>query len=300
MEDLTKNQTLNVDQSIIGDLENARSEMVSIYRLNSTVSTQHLKYEITAKNWLKHYLLKNGYALEGDVQEDSPFLATAYYTSISDQKSVFTYISARVSGSIAFIVRFEAPLPLKAHVAYLQKKLVDTTLMSYPSDGTVESQRIFTLADAMKFSYPASWSTTKPDFKDMDRLSVQLQTKNSSGSIDGYIHLYAIRRIPATNLMKEVEEIKTHFKEYLSINLVSLVSSSAIEAPNKRFLFSRYEVYKAAYQKDGHSDPEVRLAVLGDKDWYVLIYMITPKEQDNLFTWGRNVRSLDLLLKSLR
>jgi hypothetical protein len=134
----------------------------------------------------------------------------------------------------------------------------------------------------------------------MGRLSVQLQTKNSMLGIDGFIRFFAIRRGANTNFAREAEEMKKHFADFLGINVTGLISSNKIPDVHKRFVFSRLEIYKASYKKEGHNDPEVQLAVLGDKDWYVFIYMITPREQDNLFTWGRNVRTLELILQSIR
>jgi hypothetical protein len=299
-EDMTQNQTLNTDKTIIGDITRMESEMIGVQRVNLTISLQTVNRDISAKNWLKNYILTNGYALQEEVREESPRAAKAYYTSISNQSDLFTYIAVRITGNIVFISRFEAPLGLRDYIGFLQKKMIDTLQLTYPREDSVELQKTFTLVDAFKFNYPVSWQPVDPDFKDMSRLSVQLQIKNPSGVLDGFIHLFAVRRTGNRSLTKEVEALKKHFSDYMGINVTSLAYSSKPEQVHSRFLFSRYEVYKASYKKEGHVDPEVRLLTLGDKDWYIFIYLISPREQENLPNWAHNVRTLEMIMSSIR
>jgi hypothetical protein len=260
---------------------------------------QPLKYEISAANWLKNFIYTSGYSLQDKVTETSPRQATAYYTSIGPDGNIFTYVSVQITGNLAFITRVDAPLSLKDFVSYIQKHLVDETKITYPKEENIEAEKAFALVDAVKFSYPTTWDALNPDFKDMSKLSVQLQTEDESHAINGYIRFYAVRRNANTSLLQEIEEQKSHFSGFMGIDINKLVSSGKADVSN-RFLFSRFEIYEASYQKEGHAAPEIRLAVLGDKEWYIFIYLITPKEQENPTIWARNTRTLDVILKSVK
>jgi hypothetical protein len=134
----------------------------------------------------------------------------------------------------------------------------------------------------------------------MSRLSVLLETKNAADAVEGFIRILAVRRSPDTNLAAEIEEQKKHFSDFMGINIKSMTSSVKPNLSTDRFIFSRYETYAASYAKEGSLDPEIHFVVLGSKDWYIFIYLITPREQENLNAWGRNVRTLELLLESIR
>jgi len=297
--DLTKNQTLPADQSIITNVATMRSEMIGVDHIETTVALATLKHEISARNWLRSYIFSNGYAMQGEVIEEGPRKASAYCSSIADQANIYSYISVQISGDMIFVSRTDLPLNLKDYAGYVQKKLVDSVQVSYLKQDGVESQKIYTLVDAMKFSYPLSWDIEDPDFKDISRLSVRLRTRNMLGATDGFIGFLAVRRASDTSLIKEARLMKKYFSDFLGINITSLVSSGKADT-DSRFLFSRYETYAASYKKEGRTDPEVRLVVLGDKTWYIFIYLISPREQDDLNLWGRNTRTLDLIVKSIR
>lgn len=299
-QDLTKSRILNFDQTIIDDVITLQSEMVGVYRASGMISIQTLKREISAQTWLKNHIFGNGFALQGEVREDGPRLAWAYYSSIRDQINYYTYITVRITGNIAVIARIDLPLPLKDFASFAQKKVLDSLRLSYPKEDPIEPQKTFSLVDALKFSYPVSWQPMSPDYKDMSRLSVQLQSKDPKGNILGFIRFLAVKRSADTDIMKEVESMKQHFADYMKIDVRRLVSSGKLEGMNPRFVFTRMETYEAAYQKEGIADPEVRLALLGDSSWYVFAYLISLTEEDDLTVWGHNTRSFDLILKSMR
>lgn len=297
--DNTRNQSMKMDQSLMGDLFSLHSETISVYSINAVVSVQSLKYEVSAKNWLKDYILTSGYALEGDMIEQDPRRASAYYTSTNDKWPMTTYISAQISGNIVFLTRADVPLAIKEYVGYVQKQLVDTMQVSYPKPESVEDQKPYTLFDSVRFHYPVSWTLEDPDFKDLARLSVGVRNKNSVGSTVGFIGVRAVKRNGSTDIMKEIADLKGYFSNSIGIDIGKFIAAEQ-HPVSKRFIFSRYEVYAATYKKEGFSDPEVHIAMLGDREWYIFVYLITSKEQDNLPTWGRNLRSLDLVLRSMQ
>ena len=128
---------------------------------------------------------------------------------------------------------------------------------------------------------------------------MELYSKSKGARIDGLIRFLVIRRTADTNLKKEAEDLKKYFDTFLKIDFKKLVSSN--KAPvSDRFLFSRYEVYQVASKKENTADQELRLIVLGDKDWYVFAFLLTPSDVDNFYTWACNTRAFDMIVKKLR
>jgi hypothetical protein len=62
---------------------------------------------------------------------------------------------------------------------------------------------------------PVRWCVVSKS--QLNRLSVQIHNKSSSGSIDGFIMVHAIRRHRATTLMKEMDELKGYFNTALDV-----------------------------------------------------------------------------------
>ena len=126
-------------------------------------------------------------------------------------------------------------------------------------------------------------------------------TSTDRGYLVSYlvIKIIAVRRSADTSLTKELQAMKAHFSDFLGIKLTRLVASEKPEVSD-RFIFARREIYEAAYAKDNHNNPYISFVALGDKDWYVFAYLISPLEQENLPVWGHNVRSFDIVVKSMR
>lgn len=168
-------------------------------------------------------------------------------------------------------------------------------------------QKGYTIVDAIKFNYPISWTPDNPDFKNMSRLSLGLQnrTRKKIGArvidtTEGYINFLTVRRSGNTSFKQELEEQKKYFSETISLDIKELTQSQKLDIPGNRFLFSRYEVYSTEYKKGNQKSPEVRFVVLGDKDWYIFIFMVTPSIIDSLSIWAHNVRCFDIIIKSIK
>ena len=306
-EDLVAVGAAEVNSKITGPVAQFRSPMIGTQTALVTVEVLKLDTEISARNWLKYYLLSSGYLPQGDVTEINNRSASGAYITSSDGASKYCYIAARISGSFAVTARFETPLNLKAYTAYIQKKAVDSFKLLYPKDEPIEEQKTYTLVDSVKFNYPGSWKVSNPDFRDMNRLVIELrnlrmgtETQGKYAITDGYVRMLAIRRQRGTDFPAEIEAMRKYFTDTMSIEFKKMLSTGKSDA-YARFVFNRYEVYdvisKAAKIP---TTQEIHLVVLGDKEWYLFIYLFTPKEANNLAVWARNVQSFQEIVKSIK
>jgi len=97
----------------------------------------------------------------------------------------------------------------------------------------------------------------------------------------------------------EIEGLKKNFEDTMKIEFVRLETSR--KAPvYDRFIFNRYETYEIKNKQRGVSSQKLHLVILGDKEWYIVLYLLTPREDDNLYNWARNVASFESILRSLK
>ena len=280
-------------QSIIGDIAKYTSPMIGTLQVEIVVQALHLEHETTARS--------NGWSLQSDVTPDGDKIASAYYVSagLNGAPSTYEYATAHISGSYVLVATFRTPLPLKDYVKYLQKKTIDSFRILYPKEDPIEEQKVFTLVDSIKFDYPASWDVVSSDFRDMNRLSVHLQSKSLSQIIDGFVRFVAIRRNRNTDIREEIEEQKKYFDQVMKLKFLKMLSSGKSPVYD-RFMFNRYEVYDVQNLKGTGNVQEIHLLALGDKDWYIFAFLFTPKESTSLETWGRNTQTFQEIMKSIK
>lgn len=299
--DLLPDGKKDVTTRIIGDIARFSSPMIGTKKLRVVVQAVNVEHEISVANWLKNYILTSGFAPDGDVirDENAPRRASIYFVNIEGGDSFYNYVTAQLSGNIIVLARFQTPQSLKEYAKFLQKKTIDSFSLTYPKDGNIEDFKVYTMMDALKMSVPASWELVAPNFKDMNRLNVQLHNKSATGNIDGFIMVHAIRRHRATNLMNEMQELKKYFDTALDVEITEMTESHPAVA-NDRFIFKRYEVYQINSRRKSQSKQDVHLAVLGDREWYVILFLVTMREEERLYAWARNVQSFEEILKSIK
>lgn len=289
------------NQAILSRIALYRSPMVSTMQMELEINALKLQHEISARYWLKDYILKQGWGMQGDVIDGGPKSASAYYVVAGSPAapSSLEYVAARISGGWVLLSTFRAPLPLKKYVEYLQKKTIDSFKVLYPKEDAIEDQKVFTLVDSIKFNYPVSWEVLAPDFRDMNRLTVSLQNKGLSKNIDGYVRILAVRRSRSTDFQTELDDQRKYFDNVMNLKIAKMISSDKSAAYN-RFLFNRYEVYDVEPKKGKASPQEIHFLALGDKEWYIFATLFTPKEQTHLYNWARNVQSFKEIIKSIK
>ena len=299
--DLLPEGKRDLNTAIMGDIARFSSPMIGIKRLRVSIHATHVEHEIAVPHWLKHYILTNGFAPEGEVIVDpkNPRIASIAFVSLDGGDSFHNYMTAQLSGNIIMMTRFQSPQSLREYAKFLQKKTVDSFSLTYPKEGAIEDQNVFAMMDAAKLSFPKSWEPAAQNFKDMNRLSIQLLNKNATGGIDGFMMFHAIRRHRVTTLLKEIDVLKEYLDKQMDVEVKEMISSGKALA-SERFVFNRYEIYNIESRRRGQSKQDVHLVALGDKEWYILIFMVTMREEERLYAWARNIKTLEEIVRSIK
>jgi hypothetical protein len=94
--------------------------------------------------------------------------------------------------------------------------------------------------------------------------------------------------------------MREYFDKTMNLEFKKMISTGKSDA-YARFIFNRYEIYDVVSRAaKAQTTQEVHLVVLGDKEWYIFAFLFTPKEANELYTWGRNVQSFREVIKSVK
>lgn len=303
--DWTAEQTLqaqtasDLDRKILGDLAYFKSPIMGTLQAIVTIQAVRLDREISAENWLKSYVLQNGYAIQGKIVPVNEKKANVNCISTSEGSSNYIYATAEINGNNAIIVRFESPLIIKDQLEFLRHKVVDSFRFILTGDRPIETQKNYALGEALKFNYPVSWTINDQDSHDPNNVSMQLFSQATGDQVTGMIRFIATKRNADTSFRKEVNKLRAYFDGFLNLDFKKLVSSDKMQNAPSRFLFSRYEVYQVAAKKENAAIQELRLIALGDKDWYIFIFLLSPSDTENFYTWATNTQAFDIITRKL-
>lgn len=291
--------SINLNQRFLGDIVFSKSRIINASQATLSIQFISLEREISAENWLKNYANMNNYSINGKVDTVSNKRASAYFVFIDNGQIINSYATMQMNRNVAIMMQLKLPMALKEPMKFLQKSIIDSFVLIMATDDPVESQKLFSFHNAMRLSYPESWDINYPNLNDINNMSAQIHSVTKAGKIEGLIRFIVVRRGHQAKLKDQVSKLKKYFDEFLMLDIKSLVSSDTAPVYD-RFLFSRYEVYKAFSKKKGGNEKEIRFVMLGDKEWHILIFLLAPSEEVDLPSWSRDVQTFDLILKNLR
>lgn len=297
--DLSYESPPEISRRLLGVTARYYGPLIGTARPMVVVRAMKLEHEIEAEHWLTNYILTSGFTQSGEMDVKNIKQASATWVNVEGTEQFAVRGTAVITGNIVQIATFEVPLHIHEYMEYLQEKVISTFKTFSLREGTIEPIKSFTLVDALKFSYPSSWEVQNTDFRDPGRLSVMVHNRDASKKLNGLIRFIAVRRTPETNIQKELEEMKKLFGEFMGLNIVELKDTKEFDT-NSRFLLHVLDTYKVEFKKNPGAYQELRFAALGDMDWYIFAFLITPTKEEDLYTWARNTRSFDLILQDLR
>jgi hypothetical protein len=292
------------------DIARFKSPVIGAMRATVTVQSVKLSREISARNWLENYILSSKYNLQGEITAASEKKASAECNG-TDFEGVNShiYMAAQFNADNAIVVRFDSPLLLKEPLGFVMKKIVDSFRFVLETEQPIEATKSFTFGTALKFRYPESLVVNHVDVGDPRSMSAQFYNQPRKGVLDargkivspiqGLFRFSVVKRSHATDLKKEMENMKGFVTKTLDLHVKKLVSSG--KAPvSKRFLFSRYETYQVVPKKNNPIPQEIRFVALGDKNFYVFGVLFSPTRNEDFFNWAVNTQTFDLMLKEFR
>ncbi|MBU6474817.1 MAG: hypothetical protein KGQ70_02520 [Alphaproteobacteria bacterium] len=292
----------NLGHEIISEVARYQSPVINTMTAVVVIQSIQLDHEITAKDWLRNYVYSNSCTMQGKMTAAGDKRAEANCITTTNGNVLYTHALAAINGNNLLLVEFQTPLYLTGPLEFLAKKALDSFKFILVTARPIENQKVFSFANAVKFSYPASWTPNALDIGDNNSMSMQLfnesKGKGKKKQINGMIRFVVIRRDSETSLRKAAFKLKDYFNNFLGLDFKKLVSSQRPPAAS-RFVFARDEIYQVSTKNATTHDQEVRLVTLGSKSWYVFAFLLTPEADDNFYTWACNTRAFDMVVKSI-
>jgi hypothetical protein len=292
------------NQKIIGDVARFQSEIIGTARAKVVVQFMNIEREIDARSWLRHRILGLGYAPDGEIIEKNKYRASAGYAVVADDGPKYIYSTAQMTGNAIFFVTFEVPLRAKEYLGFLQTRVVDSFILKVPKDEPVEEKAEFSFKDALKIGYPKSWAIISQSSVKQQK-ALQLVNQREDKTVEGLIQFNLVKRRNDTTLLNEIQKMKKYFQETVGVDIKEMTSKENIPfttAFEDRFVFKRYETYTIESNRDERNKSlrDLHFVTLGDKDWYIFIFLMTATEKDNFMVNAHNVRSFERILETIR
>lgn len=286
----------DLSQILFGDVAKIKSPMIGTSQAVVTMNAIDIEHEIKAGHWLRNYIVSSGFSPDGEIVFDGDKRATGAFFYTTDGLSFFTTMAAQISGNKIVTARFDVPVGMKDYIGFLQKRSIDSFKLLYPSQAQTEEQKNFSMADAIKFSYPVSWETASANIKDLNRLNLRLNNRDAAKLLQGTIQVTAVRRTRSSKLMDEMANVAKFF-DGLGFKIQKMTASTDIAAAS-RFALKRHETY--LIEKEGQNPQELHVVALGDLNWYVIALLVTPTDVSNYYMWARNTYTFEQMIKSIK
>lgn len=275
-----------------------------------SIQAIEIGHEILAQHWLKNFIFDNGYVPMQEIEEIAENRAYGAYVVQTATARYLMTATVRIHRNWAIVAQFA--LPVRHYQAF--RNLPDLSIKSFtleaPPEGQIEEWRNFSLLSALRFSYPSSWIISNPDFTDPNRPSVELHNKPAppenqkpsskvqNDRLDGLIKFEAIRKIEGITLKRELIRLRNRIERFQDLKVESL--ERTMEPEKKvRFNFGSQEIYNIKFWKP-IIDQELWFTVFEDEEYYVFVYMLTPKEKELFYQWARNTLVYQKIIGNLK
>lgn len=261
------------------------------------VEAVQLEHEITAEHWAKNFALTSGYTLK-ELLAKNDSEASGSYVSVENGTTFFIHFAAKISNGTMFFARFSVPLFAAEQLSNYMKLSIESFALAKSTGGPIENLKPFILRDVFGFKFPLSWELRYPRYDSDERVTIQLFNKSGdSEKLNGLITFIAIKKQQGITIESEVAHIRESIVKTQDVTFEEMLSSR-IPPTYLRFNYALQEVYKIPAGKN-HIAQEIWFNVYEDEYWYIVIYLLTPHRDETLYEWARNVRTLDIILRSL-
>lgn len=271
------------------------ANMLALSRIE--ISAMQISHDITARNWFLNYILGRNYTLTG-MEQVAANRVEAEYVMIEKGISYVVRTAAISNGHRMVLISYFVPEKFWDKEKDLQEMAVNSFRFINPEKTVVDDKRTHGFLDLVKFSYPTSWKLIAPNIFSVDNMSAKLLYSVDATTLQGEIDVNLISTELDTNLMKEVEYIRTDLKKK-GLGIGDALDTNATYKFDDRITFSRVEAYSVAGQKKEFIDYEFWLAIMVEDRYYYIVTMLTPGRKSDFYTWARNTETFAYVIQSL-
>lgn len=262
------------------------------------VQALELSYDITAHNWFLHYIITNGYTLEG-MEDVTETRVEAIYILVEKGISYVVRTIAEINGPRIVLVSYYVPESKFHEEKAMQEKVLTSFHFMLPEQMRIEQTKNYAFLDLLQFDYPSTWHLQAPNIYSIDQMEARLINIHDKETLNGDIMIHLISTEMDTTLAEEV----LYLKEEMSgsgLSVGELIETVDSIKPQPHVYFSRVEVYKAGDKSGRIREHEYWLVVMAEDRYYYIITLLTPGRNQDLYMWIRNTEALQTIVESFR
>lgn len=291
-------ENINLGQKVLGVIARYSSppsatEKRSIF----SVEAMELTYEIGARNWFINYVLLNGLSLEGLTEVNKRELE-AIYVVVEKDTSYIVRARAFINGSRMVVARYYVPQEKHADEKVMQAQIIKSFKLKNLNESTIEKLKTHAFLTQSYFDYPPSWEIYAPKILSIENMRATLYNNVLKKHLDGQIDIKLYNKLSVPNR----SDVIKNFRQDFSIQKYEV--GDFIESPEMEYhsdiSYGTTQAYELNPTADNMIKYELWVSVLEGKDYYYLVYLMTPSREEEFYKWARNIESYKLIVKSIR
>lgn len=287
-----------INPKLLGDIARILGPPVQDIRPWFVVQVIEIDNEIRAIHWLQDYMLKNGYVTKEEI-EVSETEATSMYVFTDEGNAFVTRATAQIHGNLVIFARLAVPVLGYQILQHMQDLSMKSFKMVNPARGRIEKRRTFSMMNALRFKYPLSWMVQNANFGNTERLSVELHSQDSHGNLAGLVRFRAYLKGRDLDMKEEEKVVRKKLSDQ-GINISEVLETHDPELSRRgEFKLVKQEVYTVTFDQ-AYIDQEYWLTEIEGDDFNYFIEMLTPARGEQFYDWARNIRTLELILRSIK
>ncbi|MCB9989218.1 MAG: hypothetical protein H6868_07815 [Rhodospirillales bacterium] len=287
-----------VSRSILGLIAKYNGPSNFGVRSYIEVRAKELTRIISARNWFIHFVLTNGYSLEG-MEMLSENRVEGLYVQIINDVSYAVRVICELNGNQVVLMSYYMPVSRIKDEKALQEKIVGSFHFIDPEKPEVALTRTYSFMGVVHFDYPYSLRLPAPkvySFSEMELQLINAANNNKSSFTEIDIHIMAHDKVQS--LAEEVLLLKQRMeKEKIKIGDMREVYKRYEVGEN--IDFHRVEVYNAEGMGKKIVPHEYWIAILRDSTYFYIISMLTTGRTSDFYTWAQNVEALGVIFKTI-
>lgn len=299
---LTLGKKLELSSDLPSTLAHYIGPPISELRPHLKVQAMKLKREITAENWLRYFILINGYSiLDNKVVATNDKMATVNFIYVNEDITYLGYLKAIIHGDIVSIIRVDIPQKFAKLYGVIQHESINSFRLVFPQSGNIESRKKLKLGNgALYVSYTTSWVRKNQQHNDMgEKIAFELHNVADETTVFGFIRFEAVKREKNKTLETELARVRQDLKDRFGLYVKAINYSEPSYGP-ARFDYIREEGYEVGFKKIFNTqDQELIFLAMADVEWYIFVYMLSPLKQNDLYSWAINDRAYRIIRDSL-
>jgi len=286
------------------DLNTYYSKAKITGRSRIEIQAINLESNLTAEQWYIQYLLAGGYTAQGFVTH-SENKVEALMVVMEQDYSYYLRTLVLMNGSKIIMVRYYIPVAHMNELASLQAKVLESFKVRNVIARPLAETSTYRFLDVAELTYPAEWQVFTKPLRSVDRMDVTIvNTKEfrvgeeRASVTEGKVEVMLISSFVENSLVEEVANYKK--KIQADGMLVGEKLPFKVELTHVKSVdFGITEIYKMVDSAKSQSDYELWFTVLVAGNYYYLLALLTPSQDENYPVWAENTQNYKIMVEKI-